>query len=540
MSKESYSSVGGTLRKNVKKYYVKDGITREIARGYAINDGLTRMFYQNVVGIASAVVTLGAALTYNGSAQTMKLASVVLDGKTLVEGTDYTVSGNTGTNAGSYTLTVTGIGDYEGTVTKAWSIAKLSLAKPTVSGSFTYNGSSRSCTVSGMNSAYITQSGTTSATNAGEYTVTFALKSTSNTQWSDGTTAAVSRTWSIAKATGSISVSPATVDILGPAGTTSTATITYTGDGAISVTSNKTSIATVSRSGNTITVTAKGSGSATITITMAAGTNYTGASCTISANVVLAFGGYSGDYEQLSNATFDGVEHELYRLTGSGTLVLNSSAKVWLCGGGGGGGSGLKGGGGGGGYVNSGSLAEGSHVITIGVGGGAAASGGATTVGTELTANPGSGATDTDGAAGGSGGGAHGGFTGYGGKGAGVSTYPFGLTSRKAHCAGGAGGTYCSGGAYFKGCSGGTNGGDGVDRPTNHPTSSTLVVANGGVYGGGKGGGCAPTSGGYSGEAASFYGGGGGGAGRSGSVASNNKGGGGAGYPGVVYIAIPV
>lgn len=285
MSKESYSSVGGTLRKNVKKYYVKDGITREIARGYAINDGLTRMFYQNVVDIASAVVTLGAALTYNGSVQTKKVASVVLDGKTLVEGTDYTVSGNTGTNAGSYTLTITGIGDYEGTVTKPWSIAVLKLAKPTVSGSFTYNGSAQSCTISNMNATYITQSGTTSATNAGTYTVTFTLKSTSNTQWSDGTTAAVSRTWSIGKATGSISVSPTTVDILGPAGTTSTATITYTGDGAISVSSNKTSVATVSRSGKTVTVKSVASGSATITITMAAGTNYTGKSCTISATV---------------------------------------------------------------------------------------------------------------------------------------------------------------------------------------------------------------------------------------------------------------
>lgn len=500
-------------------------------------NGIAQLIYQRVQGISAAVVTLGAALTYNGSVQTKEIESVVLDGKTLVEGTDYTVSGNTGTNAGSYTLTITGIGDYEGSVTKPWSIAKLSLTKPTVSGSYTYNGSTLSCSVSNMNSVYITQSGTTSATNAGEYTVTFTLKSTSNTQWSDGTTAAVSRTWSIAKASGSISVSPAKVDILGPVGTTSTATITYTGDGAISVTSNKTSVATVSRSGKTVTVKSVAAGSATITITMAAGTNYTGASCTISVTIAVpAFGSYSGEYEQLDDVTIDGAKYELYRLIGSGTLVLNGSAKAWLCGGGGGGGSKMLGGGGGGGYVKSGTLAEGTHTITVGVGGDAASAGGATKAGTTLTANPGSGATSAAGAAGGSGGGESGyvNATG-GGSGAGTSTYPFGLTSLKAHSAGGAGGTFYASGKYYKGGTGGTNGGDGGSNGTE---STTLVIAEGGEYGGGKGGSASPQAG-YAGGAASFYGGGGGGAGRysSNSTASNKAGG--AGYPGVVYIAVP-
>ncbi|MBQ8507235.1 MAG: hypothetical protein IJ466_07400 [Clostridia bacterium] len=254
--------------------------------------------------ISAAVVTLASsALTYNGSAQTKAVSSVVVDGKTLVAGTDYIISGNTGTNAGSYELTITGTGKYKGTVSAAWSIAKLSLAKPTVSGSFTYNGSARSCTVSGMNSTYITQNGTTSATNAGTYTVKFTLKSTTNTQWSDGTTAAVSRTWSIAQATGSISVSPTSLGILGPVGTTGQAIITYTGDGSISVKSSSTGVATVSRSGNTVTVKLVATGSATITITLAAGTNYTGASCTIAVTTKIpVLSKYSGDVTALSVA----------------------------------------------------------------------------------------------------------------------------------------------------------------------------------------------------------------------------------------------
>ncbi|MBQ2828028.1 MAG: hypothetical protein IJF20_02180 [Clostridia bacterium] len=52
--------------------------------------------------------------TYNGTEQTANV-TVCLFGSELVEGIDYTLSGNTGTNVGKYTLTVTGIGNFEGT-----------------------------------------------------------------------------------------------------------------------------------------------------------------------------------------------------------------------------------------------------------------------------------------------------------------------------------------------------------------------------------------------------------------------------------------
>lgn len=74
--------------------------------------------------IANAVVTLGASLTYNGSAQTQTVASVKLGGVTLRAGTDYDISGNVATNAGNYTLIVSGKGDYTGLVFVDWSIAK--------------------------------------------------------------------------------------------------------------------------------------------------------------------------------------------------------------------------------------------------------------------------------------------------------------------------------------------------------------------------------------------------------------------------------
>lgn len=74
--------------------------------------------------IANATVTLGASLTFNGSAQEQTIASVLLDGESLQEGTDYKVAGNIATDAGNYVLAVMGIGDYTGTLWVDWSIAK--------------------------------------------------------------------------------------------------------------------------------------------------------------------------------------------------------------------------------------------------------------------------------------------------------------------------------------------------------------------------------------------------------------------------------
>ena len=74
--------------------------------------------------IANATVTLGAQLTFNGSAQEQTITSVALNGETLAEGTDYKVAGNIATDAGNYVLAVMGIGDYSGTLWVDWSIAK--------------------------------------------------------------------------------------------------------------------------------------------------------------------------------------------------------------------------------------------------------------------------------------------------------------------------------------------------------------------------------------------------------------------------------
>ncbi len=80
--------------------------------------------------------------TYNGDKQSPTL-KVSLGGKTLRENTDYTVVVTPHTDAGSYTLTVNGMGNYTGTATGNWSITPKTVTNPTIelsSGPFTYTG----------------------------------------------------------------------------------------------------------------------------------------------------------------------------------------------------------------------------------------------------------------------------------------------------------------------------------------------------------------------------------------------------------------
>lgn len=162
------------------------------------------------IDISSATVTLGPSLTYNGTEQTQTV-TVAVDGVTLTEDTDYTVTDNTGTNAGNYTLAIVGQGAYSG---------------------------------------------------------------------------AKSVSWSIAKATGSVSASPTSVSLTSNQ-LSDTITVTRTGDGAITAQSSNNNVATVSVSETVITVTAVASGSAIITINVAAGTNYNATNTSVNVSVSL-------------------------------------------------------------------------------------------------------------------------------------------------------------------------------------------------------------------------------------------------------------
>lgn len=152
------------------------------------------------LAISTADPTISANRTYNGSAQS--------PGYSNYNSTYMTLGGTTSaTNAGSYNVTFTLKSNYAwkngstGVITRTWSIGKLSVTKPTINANRTYNGNTQSPGVSNYNSTYMNQGGTTSATNAGSYTITYSLKNTTNTQWSGGGTGTVSLSWSISAAT---------------------------------------------------------------------------------------------------------------------------------------------------------------------------------------------------------------------------------------------------------------------------------------------------------------------------------------------------
>lgn len=145
---------------------------------------------------------------------------------------------------------------------------------PAQSGTLTYTGGAQSPNWNNYNTAHMTIGGTTSGTNAGSYNATFTPKA--DYRWSDGTTTAKTVSWSIAKATGTLTVTPSSIE-LNTSKLSATFTIGGNHDGTVNVVSNNTSIATVSRSGNTVTVTHvnQTTGSTTVTVSCTAGANYT-------------------------------------------------------------------------------------------------------------------------------------------------------------------------------------------------------------------------------------------------------------------------
>ena len=219
------------------------------------------------------VPTQSGSLTYSGSAQSPSWSN--FDNTKLTEGGE-----TSKTDAGTYTATFTPVEGYkwwDDTLTAksaSWSIGKQPVTEPTVSSSLVYNGSSQNASVSTYDPSVISITGL-SGTDAGTYTATLHLIDTDNYEWSDNTTADKTQTWSIAKATGSFTMSVSSVT-LNASSRTATVTLTSPSNGAFSVNSSDTSVATASISGNTITINSVNdtTGTATVTVSQAAGDNY--------------------------------------------------------------------------------------------------------------------------------------------------------------------------------------------------------------------------------------------------------------------------
>ena len=99
-------------------------LTGEAAGNYSIASQLQTQADITAKSItATAVITLDANPTYNGAEQTITIESVKVGNTTLTANQDYEVtSGQSATNVGAVTLTLSGKGNYTGTATKGWSI----------------------------------------------------------------------------------------------------------------------------------------------------------------------------------------------------------------------------------------------------------------------------------------------------------------------------------------------------------------------------------------------------------------------------------
>ena len=165
---------------------------------------LDELYYDNTLVWESTIYvpkpTVSGNYTFDNSAK-----SAVING---FDATAMVRGGTTSaTAAGTYTVTFTLNPDYawsDGTtaaLSLTWKINKRTLAIPTLSNaSFTWAlNTTFKPTVNNFDGNYETQSGTASSTSSGTHTITWALKYSASTQWSDGTTANKSATWNVAK-----------------------------------------------------------------------------------------------------------------------------------------------------------------------------------------------------------------------------------------------------------------------------------------------------------------------------------------------------
>ena len=162
------------------------------------------VFYDIVAKTITPTIENIADQTYTGSE--IKPTVVVKDGETiLTEGTDYKVSYSNNINVGTATATISKVADSNYTFSDKevnFTIKKAQLEKVTLrTDEIVYNGLGSFPAMDNYNDSLQELSGTTAATDVGDYTTTVSLKDSANYEWVDGTTGNLTLNWKIIQAT---------------------------------------------------------------------------------------------------------------------------------------------------------------------------------------------------------------------------------------------------------------------------------------------------------------------------------------------------
>ena len=183
--------------------------------------------------IASLTVTTQPTLTYTSgqtfSKGSMAVTATYASGATNTAFTDYTLTVGDDALTTDTEMTVAGFNTKKITVTangteitaqtNALTVTPKSVAEPTVSGSYDYNGTERTLALTSTEDYTI--GGTTTGKNAGSYHATAALTDKTETAWAGGGTDDLELTWSISSNTPSLTLGKNAVTMRGKAVTIS-------------------------------------------------------------------------------------------------------------------------------------------------------------------------------------------------------------------------------------------------------------------------------------------------------------------------------
>ena len=227
------SGLTGTLGTDYHIYLLAEHVNADNSTDYASEPVKVEKIY---LDISEATAVQNGTLTYDGTAQTPTFT--VTHGNTTLTADDYDVTVTAQTNAGSYTATITGKGNYSGTIADvAWEILPANIDVPSMTyAPLTYNGAEQAPVFTiKLGNATLTADDydvtVTAQTNAGSYTATITGKGNYR-----GTISNV--TWSIGKATPTVTAPTAktglvytgTAQALIAAGSTDFGTLLYSLD----------------------------------------------------------------------------------------------------------------------------------------------------------------------------------------------------------------------------------------------------------------------------------------------------------------------